>query len=102
MDFRILGSLEALEQGERVALGGSRQRALLAVFLLHGNETLSTDRVVNETRRARPSRASADTVCSLPASAATGCGSTPTASTRTALSGSLPRAEANLPRAARR
>ena len=33
MDFRILGPLEALEEGRPVGLGGSRQRALLAVFL---------------------------------------------------------------------
>ena len=41
MDFRILGPLEALDEGQPVALGGSKQRALLAL-LLHANETLST------------------------------------------------------------
>ena len=54
MDFRILGPLEALEEGGRVALGGSRQRALLAVFLLHANETLSTDRLIDELWGERP------------------------------------------------
>jgi DNA-binding SARP family transcriptional activator len=44
MDFRILGPLEVLEGGRPVALGGSEQRALLALLLLHANETLSTDR----------------------------------------------------------
>jgi hypothetical protein len=34
MDFRILGPLAALHEGRPVGLGGSRQRALLAVFLL--------------------------------------------------------------------
>src|ERR687890_2378241 len=43
MDFRILGPLEALDEGRVVRLGGSKQRALLAVFLVHANETLSTD-----------------------------------------------------------
>jgi DNA-binding SARP family transcriptional activator len=48
MDFRILGPLEALEDGERVALGGTKRRAVLALLLLHANETLTTDRLVDE------------------------------------------------------
>jgi DNA-binding SARP family transcriptional activator len=48
MDFRILGPMEAHEEGREVALGGSKQRALLAVLLLHANETLSTDRLIDE------------------------------------------------------
>ena len=62
MDFRILGQLEALEEGERVALGGSRQRALLAVFLLHANETLSTDRLIDELWGERPPTTAGKTV----------------------------------------
>jgi DNA-binding SARP family transcriptional activator len=48
MDFRILGPLEALDGGRVVGLGGARQRALLAVFLLHRGETLSTDRLIDD------------------------------------------------------
>jgi DNA-binding SARP family transcriptional activator len=48
MDFRILGPLEVLDEGRRVAVDGSKQRALLALFLLHANETLSTDRLLDE------------------------------------------------------
>ena len=48
MDFRILGPLEALDGGQPVALGGSKQRALLALLLLHANETLSSDRLIDE------------------------------------------------------
>jgi DNA-binding SARP family transcriptional activator/class 3 adenylate cyclase/tetratricopeptide (TPR) repeat protein len=48
MDFRILGPLEVLDEGREVALGGSRQRALLALLVLHANETLSTDRLIEE------------------------------------------------------
>ena len=33
MDFRILGPLEALDEGRAIALGGSKQRALLALLL---------------------------------------------------------------------
>ena len=46
MDFRILGSLEVEAAGRPVAVGGPRQRALLAVLLLHAGETLSTDRLI--------------------------------------------------------
>src|SRR5512132_947522 len=54
MDFRILGPLEALDEGRALALGGSKQRALLALFLLHANETLSTDRLIDELWGERP------------------------------------------------
>jgi predicted ATPase/DNA-binding SARP family transcriptional activator len=48
MEFRILGPLEALEEGLDVAPAGSKQRALLALLLLHANETLTVDRLVDE------------------------------------------------------
>jgi DNA-binding SARP family transcriptional activator/WD40 repeat protein len=48
MHFRILGPLEALDEGRTVALSGSKQRALLALLLLHPNETLSRDRLIDE------------------------------------------------------
>jgi DNA-binding SARP family transcriptional activator len=54
MEFRILGPLEALDRGRVVGLGGTRQRALLAVFLLHRGETLSTDRLIDELWGERP------------------------------------------------
>ena len=62
MDFRILGSLEALDEGRAVRLGGSKQRALLAVFLLHANETLSTDRLIDQLWGERPPATAAKTV----------------------------------------
>jgi DNA-binding SARP family transcriptional activator len=48
MQFRILGPLEVLEEGRSVALGGAKQRALLAVLLLHANEVVSRDRLIDE------------------------------------------------------
>jgi DNA-binding SARP family transcriptional activator/DNA-binding beta-propeller fold protein YncE len=48
MDFLILGPLEVREQGSKISLGGGRERALLAVLLLHANEVVSTDRLIEE------------------------------------------------------
>ena len=48
MDFRILGPLEVLDEGHSVNLGGSKQRALLALLLVHANETLTTERLIDE------------------------------------------------------
>lgn len=48
MDFRILGSLEVLE-GERVLdVGGGKQRSVLALLLLHANEIVPSDRLIDE------------------------------------------------------
>ena len=44
MDFRLLGPLEVVEDNRSLALGGVKQRSLLAVLLLHANEVVSTDR----------------------------------------------------------
>ncbi len=48
MDFHILGPLEATDGNAPLALGGSRQRALLGVLLLHANEAVSSDRLIDE------------------------------------------------------
>jgi DNA-binding SARP family transcriptional activator len=48
MDYRILGRLEVLEGERRLELGGTRQRAVLALLLLHANEAVSRDVIVDE------------------------------------------------------
>jgi len=48
MDFRILGPLEALDGARQIALGGHKRRAVLAVLVLHPNETLSGERLIDE------------------------------------------------------
>lgn len=48
MEFRILGPLQALDAGRIVTPRGAKQRALLGILLLHANETLSTDRLIDE------------------------------------------------------
>jgi DNA-binding SARP family transcriptional activator len=62
MDFHILGPLEARDQGRVVTLGGAKQRALLAVLLLHRGETLSADRLIDELWGERPPATAAKTV----------------------------------------
>ena len=48
MEFRILGSLEVAVEGRSLPLGGPSQRALLALLLLHANEIVSSDRLLDE------------------------------------------------------
>jgi DNA-binding SARP family transcriptional activator/streptogramin lyase len=48
MKYRILGPLEVEGEAGTVSLGGQKQRALLAVLLLHPNEVVSRDRLVDE------------------------------------------------------
>ena len=62
MNFRILGPLEALDEGRAVALGGSKQRAVLALLLVHANETVSTDRLIDELWGERPPASPAKTL----------------------------------------
>src|SRR5215471_4509413 len=47
MEFRILGPLEVLSDGRSLELGGAKQRALLAVLLIHANEVVSQDRLID-------------------------------------------------------
>ncbi len=46
MEFRILGPLEVIANGHALDLGGQKQRALFAVLLLHANEVVSSDRLI--------------------------------------------------------
>lgn len=48
MDFRILGPLEVLEDGRPLALGRLKERTVLAVLLLHANEFVSRERLIDE------------------------------------------------------
>ena len=48
MDFRILGPLEVRDGSRPLSLGGEKQRAVLAILLLHRNEVVSADRLIDE------------------------------------------------------
>jgi DNA-binding SARP family transcriptional activator len=54
MDFRILGPLEVDDGGRPVKPGGARQRALLAILLLHRGEVVSAERIVEDLYGGRP------------------------------------------------
>src|SRR5215469_9150699 len=48
MDFRILGSLEVWDGERQLELGGPKRRAVLALLLLHANEVIAVDRLVDQ------------------------------------------------------
>jgi DNA-binding SARP family transcriptional activator len=49
MRYGILGSFEvADDEGREVALGGLKQRSVLAMLLLHAGEVVSSDRLIEE------------------------------------------------------
>jgi DNA-binding SARP family transcriptional activator len=47
LEFRILGPLEVVADGQPLALGGQRQRALLALLLLRANEVVAADSLID-------------------------------------------------------
>jgi len=72
MDFRILGPLEALDGDLPVALGGSKLRAVLALLLLHPNETVSSDRTSLKCERRTTEGCCAGIGCPMTASCCEG------------------------------
>jgi DNA-binding NarL/FixJ family response regulator/DNA-binding SARP family transcriptional activator len=48
MDYRILGPLEVVDGGEPVELGRLKERLVLAVLLLHANEFVARERLIDE------------------------------------------------------
>ena len=62
MEFRVLGPFEVLIEEGQVPLGGTRQRAVLAILLLHRREPVSVDRVVDELWGERPPDTATKTV----------------------------------------
>jgi DNA-binding SARP family transcriptional activator/ABC-type glycerol-3-phosphate transport system substrate-binding protein/tRNA A-37 threonylcarbamoyl transferase component Bud32 len=48
MQFEVLGRLGARKDGVDVALGSYKQRSLVALLLVHANEVVATDRIIDE------------------------------------------------------
>jgi DNA-binding SARP family transcriptional activator len=61
-EFRILGPLEALEDGRQLDLGGLRQRAVLALLLLRSAETISAERLIEDVWAGEPPDGAANTL----------------------------------------
>ena len=62
VEFRILGPLEVAEGSRHLPLGGPRQRAVLAILLLHRGEVVSTDRLIDELWAEQPPSKATKTV----------------------------------------
>ena len=54
MEFRILGSLEVEDDGRLLKLGGAKQRAALALLVLHANDVVPRERMIDELWGASP------------------------------------------------
>jgi DNA-binding SARP family transcriptional activator len=62
VEYRILGPLEVAANGRAVPLGGTKQRSLLAVLLLHRSAVVPTDQLVEDLWGAEAPAAAAKTV----------------------------------------
>jgi DNA-binding SARP family transcriptional activator len=48
LEFRVLGPLEIWDRGGGIEIGGAKGRAVLAVLVLHANEVVGKDRLLDE------------------------------------------------------
>ena len=47
LEFRVLGPVEVVYDGVAMRIGSATQRTLLALLLMHPNEVVSTDRLLD-------------------------------------------------------
>src|SRR4051794_35796597 len=59
MEFRILGRLEVVEDGRVVPVERQRARSVLAFLLLHANEPVSGERLIDEVWGPEPPKSAA-------------------------------------------
>jgi basic membrane lipoprotein Med (substrate-binding protein (PBP1-ABC) superfamily)/DNA-binding SARP family transcriptional activator len=62
VEYRILGPLEVMSDGRSITLGPGKQRAVLAVLVLHAGEIVSTDRLIELVWGEDPPRTAAHSV----------------------------------------
>ena len=62
VEFRILGPLDVVEHDRQLLLGGPKQRALLAVLLLHRGQVVSMDQLIDQLWGERPPASAAKSV----------------------------------------
>jgi DNA-binding SARP family transcriptional activator len=65
IEYRILGPLETLADDGPIALGGQKQRALLAVLLLHAGEVVSSEHLVGQLWGEHPPKTAATSLQNL-------------------------------------
>src|SRR3954447_25963475 len=62
MEFRLLGPLEVVSRDRSLLVGGGKRRSLLAILLLHPNEVVSAERLIDELWGERPPATAAKSV----------------------------------------
>jgi DNA-binding SARP family transcriptional activator/streptogramin lyase len=62
MEFRLLGPLEVVSRDGSLLVGGGKRRSLLAILLLHPNEVVSAERLIDELWGERPPATAAKSV----------------------------------------
>jgi DNA-binding SARP family transcriptional activator/pimeloyl-ACP methyl ester carboxylesterase len=62
VEFSVLGPLEVTADGRPLELAGARTRAVLAVLLVHANQVVSSDRLIEELWPGHPAGKAADSL----------------------------------------
>jgi DNA-binding SARP family transcriptional activator len=62
VEFRILGPLEVVENGRPLRLGSRKQRALLALLVLHAGKVVSRDQLIDDLWHGEPPAAAETTL----------------------------------------
>ena len=62
MEFRVLGSIEVIEDGRRLTVASGRQLALLAFLVMHANRVVSAERIIDKLWGDEPPESGAKTV----------------------------------------
>ena len=62
MEFGVLGTLEVTADNQPLELSGARTRAVLAVLLVHANQVVSADRLIEELWPGHPADKAADSL----------------------------------------
>jgi DNA-binding SARP family transcriptional activator len=62
VEFAILGPLEVLDQQRRIEVSSAKERLLLAVLVVHANEVISADRLIEVLWGAEPPATAANTL----------------------------------------
>ena len=65
IEFRVLGPFEVWAEGRALELKRRKQRALLALLLLHAGEVVSTDRLIEELWAGKPPKAAVGSLQNL-------------------------------------